>query len=81
MSIFFSLFLDVGTEACSSFNIFFVWDISDVNHEMDVGLHGGVSTPGAASHCTKVHTVHERAFVFQVNFVQENALIGFTFDV
>ena len=29
--------------------------VSDVNREMDVGLHGWGPPPGTASHCTKVH--------------------------
>ena len=36
---------------------------------MDVGLHGWGCTPGTPGHCTKRYTVHERAFVFQVNFI------------
>ena len=39
---------------------------SDVNHEMDVGLHGWVSTPPVQP----VPNVHcpRKGFVFQVNF-------------
>ena len=41
--------------------------LSDVNHEMDVGLHGlGVHHPGTAGH-TKVHCLRE-GFVFQLYF-------------
>ena len=36
---------------------------SDANHEMDVGVHGWVSTPRYSWSCTKVHC-HERVLYF-----------------
>ena len=46
--------------------------VSDVNHEMDVGLHGlGMGGgPGVRSICTKrCNCTREGFFVFQVNFL------------
>ena len=49
--------------------------LSDVNHEMDVGLHGWVFTLRYNRSCTKVH-YHERALYFNSTFFFSSVVVS-----